>query len=159
MHNSLPLFSIPIMTMASPTTYTPNLLAAELEYDDDLIKIRDHLQGKDWLTNGLVDEITVSFPNSNDIDPMTGARDQTRFSENCLKLFPQDRIFASEKQIEQVASMFLDAWSVVKAHNGKKIICHYGLNTKKFPPPINVSMPPGRQRCNAPSGSPILTRA
>jgi hypothetical protein len=46
-------------------------------------------------------------------------------------LFPKDRIFASEKQTDQVAAMFLEAWAVVKAHNGKKITCHCGLNTMK----------------------------
>jgi hypothetical protein len=120
-----------ITTMADRAVHVPDFLAAELESGDDLIHIRDRLQQKNWLTDELVNEITGLFPNSDDVDPMTGARDQTRFSENCSKLFPKDRIFASEKQIDQVAAMFLEAWAVVKAHNGKKIICHYGLNTKK----------------------------
>jgi hypothetical protein len=119
------------MTMADPVVYIPDFLAAELESGNDLIDIRDRLQQKNWLTDKLIHEITKLFPTSDNIDPMTGARDQTRFSENCLKLFPKDRIFASEKQIDQVTTVFLEAWAVVKAHNGKKIICHYGLNTKK----------------------------
>jgi hypothetical protein len=117
--------------MVNPTVYIPDFLAVELESGDDLIHIRDRLQCKNWLTDELVDEITGLFPTADDIDPMTGVRDQTKFTENCLKLFPKDRIFASEKQIDQVATKFLEAWAVVKAHNGKKIICHYGLNTKK----------------------------
>jgi hypothetical protein len=128
--------------MADPTVYIPAFLAAELESGDDLILIRDRLQQKNWLTDELVNEITGLFPNSDDIDPSTGARNQTRFSENCSKLFSKDRIFASEKQIDQVAAMFLEAWSVVKAHNGKKIICHYGLNTKKSTEsPFSPSLP------------------
>jgi hypothetical protein len=119
------------MAMADPVVYIPDFLAAELESGDDLIDIRDRLQQKNWLTDELVHEITGLFPTLDNIDPMMGDRDQTRFSENCSKLFPKDRIFASEKQIDEVATMFLEAWAVVKAHNGKKIICHYGLNTKK----------------------------
>ncbi len=48
-----------------------------------------------------------------------------------MKLFPKDRIFASDKQIEQASEMFLDSWAIVKAHEGKKIICHFGVSTKK----------------------------
>ena len=79
--------------------YIPDFLPSKLESGDDLIHIRDRLQKKNWHTVGLVDEITGLFPHSDDIDPMTGGRDQTRFSENCLKLFPPDWIFASKKQI------------------------------------------------------------
>jgi hypothetical protein len=27
--------------------------------------------------------------------------------------------------------MFMDAWACRKAHNGKKIMCHYGLSSRK----------------------------
>jgi hypothetical protein len=150
--------------MADRMLYIPDFLEAELQSQDDLTVIRDCLQGKNWLTKGLVDEIIQMFPKSDDIDPTTGERDQTKFSESCSKLFPLDRMFASEKQVEQAASMFLDAWAVVKAHNGKKIICHYGLNTQKnaqssvyFPLP-SESMSPQRQRSNARLRLPIPIR-
>jgi hypothetical protein len=104
-----------ITTMADPTVHIPDFLAAELESGDDLIHARDRLQQKSWLTDELVNEITGLFPNSDNVDPMTGA----------------DRIFASEKQVDQVAATFLEAWAVVKARNGEKITCHHGLNTKK----------------------------
>jgi hypothetical protein len=32
--------------------------------------------------------------------------------------------------------MFLDAWALLKSHNGKKIMCHYSLGTKKTRPLI-----------------------
>jgi hypothetical protein len=57
--------------------------------------------------------------------------DKDRFTDNCNLLFPKDHIFACEKQIEQVAGMFMDAWACQKAHKGKKIMCHYGLSSKK----------------------------
>jgi hypothetical protein len=76
-------------------------------------------------------QITALFPTSADVNPGTGERDKERFAENCVKLFPKDRVFASEKQIEQAADMFMDAWACRKAHDGKKIMCHYGLSSKK----------------------------
>jgi hypothetical protein len=127
--------------MSTTELYIPEFLEAELSSGDDPIAIRDRLQKKNWLTVGLVEEITGLFPVSGDIDPVTGGRDPTRFSESCSKLFPRDRVFASEKQIEQASAMFLDAWSIVKAHNGKKIICHYGLSTKKTKPTTEVLTP------------------
>jgi hypothetical protein len=117
--------------MADPIVYIPSFLASELQSGDDPLLIRDRLRQKNWLTDELVEEIIALYPKSEDVDPTTGARDQTKFADNCNKLFPKDRVFASEKQIDQVAAMFLEAWAVVKSHNGKKIICHYGLNTKK----------------------------
>jgi hypothetical protein len=72
------------------------------------------------------------FPTSADVNPgIGGERDNDCFSENCVMLFPKDRVFASEKQIEQAADMFMDAWACCKAHDVKKITCHYGLSSKK----------------------------
>jgi hypothetical protein len=45
--------------------------------------------------------------------------------------FTKGWVFASEKQIEQVADMFMDGWACWKSHDGKKIICHYGVSSKK----------------------------
>jgi hypothetical protein len=78
---------MPIATMADPAANVPDFLGAELESaGDDLIHVQDRLQRKNWLTDELVNEITGLFPNSDDVDLMTGARNQTRFSENCSKL-------------------------------------------------------------------------
>jgi hypothetical protein len=78
-----------------------------------------------------VNEITASFPTATDVNTQTGEQDKDRFTDNCLLLFPKDCIFASDKKIEQVADMFMDAWACRKPHDGKKIICHYGLSSKK----------------------------
>jgi hypothetical protein len=98
----------------APTVYIPDFLAAKVESGDgdELIHIRDRPQCKNWLSDELVNEITGFFPNSDDIDPITGVREHTIFSENCLKLFPQDCIFASDKQIEQMTAMFLEVWAI-----------------------------------------------
>jgi hypothetical protein len=65
----------------------------------------------DWLTVDLVNQITELFPPTQvDIYTTTEGRDQTSFAENCLMLFPEGRIFASDKKIEQaLEGSFLDA--------------------------------------------------
>ncbi len=102
--------------MSTTELYIPEFLEAELSSGDDPIAIRDRLQKKNWLTVGLVEEITGLFPVSGDIDPVTGGRDPTRFAESCSKLCPRDRGFASEQQIEQASPMSLHARSSVQAH-------------------------------------------
>jgi hypothetical protein len=84
--------------MAHHIVYIPNFLEAELETGDELIDIRDHLQHMNWLTEGLVYKITHFPMQHDDIDPETGGRDRTNFAENCMKLFPEGHIFASEGQ-------------------------------------------------------------
>ncbi len=106
-------------------------MESELLSDDSFEDIRDGIQGKNWLTPGLVNEITALLPLATDVNTQTGERNKDRFADNCLLLFPKDCIFASDKQIEQVADMFMDAWACRKSHDGKKIICHYGLSSKK----------------------------
>jgi hypothetical protein len=117
--------------MAHLPIYIPDFMESELLSDDPFEDIRDRIQGMNWLSTGLVNKITALYPTAADVNPQTGERDKDSFADNCLLLFPKDRIFASEKQIEQVADMFMDAWACRKAHDGKKIICHYGLSSKK----------------------------
>ena len=124
-------FCVTLVTIAFHPLYLPDFLAAELNSTDTLEEVRDRLQVKNWLTEGLVEEITQLFPSKDDIDPVTGTRDQSVFSHNCLKLFPTGRIFASDKQIEQASELFLDSWAIVKSHEGKKIMCHFGVSSKK----------------------------
>ena len=50
---------------------------------------------------------------------------------NCNQLFQKGRLFASFKQLGQVAEMFLEAWAVSKSHNGKRISCSFSENTRK----------------------------
>ena len=53
------------------------------------------------------------------------------FVDNCTQLFVKGRIFASFKQLDQAADMFLEAWAVSKSHNGKRISCSFSQDTKK----------------------------
>jgi hypothetical protein len=51
-----------------------------------------------------------------------------------LLLFHEGHIFASAKQLKQVATLFLEKWSVRCVQHGKKIVCYYHLpmtNNKK----------------------------
>ena len=135
-YGAKPIALFTSLTMAFRPIFVPDFLAGELASGDTLLAIRDRLQVKNWLTVYLVQEITDLFPTSVHINSITGERDQNVFSENCLKLFAPDRVFACDKQIEQAAGMFLDAWSILKAHDGKKIICHFGLSSKKKKPSL-----------------------
>ncbi len=89
----------------------PPFLDLELLSGDSYEVIRDRIQSKKWLSTALENEIIALYPKIADVNPSTGERDKDRFAENCLLLFPKGRIFASEKQIEQAADMFMDAWA------------------------------------------------
>jgi hypothetical protein len=121
-----------LLTMAHLPIFIPDFTETELLSDDHFEDIRDRIQGMNWLSTGLVNEITALYPTAADVNPQTEEHEKDSFADNCFLLFPKDRIFASEKQIEQVADMFMDAWwACRKAHDQKKIICHYGLSSKK----------------------------
>ncbi len=79
---------------------------------------------KDWLTTGLVEEIEALFPSSSKIKANDdNKRDPTAFQHKIAKLFPPGRIFASFKQLDQAADMFLGAWAVKKTTHFKSIQC------------------------------------
>jgi hypothetical protein len=79
---------------------------------------------KDWLTTGHVEEIEALFPSSSMIKANNdNKRDPTAFQHKIAKLFPPGRIFASFKQLDQAADMFLGAWAVKKTTHFKSIQC------------------------------------
>ena len=108
-----------------------DFLESELQSGDDIQVINQRLLCKNWLTTGLVEEITSLFPMSDDITPDTGERNKEMFVINCNLLFPKGRLFASSKQLDQVAEMFLEAWAISKSLSGKKISCSYSEDTRK----------------------------
>jgi hypothetical protein len=99
-------------------------MESELLSGDPFEDIWHRIQGKNWLSTGLVNKITALYPTVADVNPRTGECDKDQFTDNRLLLFPKDHIFASEKQIEQVGDMFINVWASGKAHDGKKIMCH-----------------------------------
>jgi hypothetical protein len=71
---------------------------------------------KNWLTRGLTQEIKALYPtplleiqkyDNNKCDPAA-------FQQKIAKLSPLGRMFASCKQLDQAADMFLGAWAVKK---------------------------------------------
>jgi hypothetical protein len=101
---------------------------------DTLPVIRERIELKNWLTDDLVCEIAACFPTVSDVEVGTGQRNKSCFEEKCQKLFYPGSIFASNKQVEQATFRFLEAWAVYGVHDGKKIMCHYGVSSKKKKP-------------------------
>eukprot|EP00978_Attheya_sp_CCMP212_P021516 scaffold62881_cov29-Attheya_sp.AAC.1 len=60
----------------------------------------------------------------------SGNRNQAKFIEECSSIFQVGRVFASGKQVHQAAVIFLDAWGVACASQGKKLSCHYSLRNR-----------------------------
>jgi hypothetical protein len=119
--------------------YIPDFLDALVEdADDSLTYETTHkcLLLKNWLTHGLTSEMRCCFPTADQNDKSTGARDLEGFKTNCSQLPPQGPIFASHKQVEQAAKLFLDAWSISSSCIGMKIVCFYRshLNVLKTHP-------------------------
>ncbi len=53
------------------------------------------------------------------------------FQHKIAQLFPVGRIFASFKQIDQAADMFLGAWAIKKTSHSKSIQCAYSATHDK----------------------------
>jgi hypothetical protein len=87
-----------------------------------------------WITSKLRCHVKTLFPKPGEIDIGTGVRDTQAFQNACAILFHEGRIFVSTKQLRQVATLFLEKWSVRCVQHGKKIVCYYHLpmtNNKK----------------------------
>jgi hypothetical protein len=81
---------------------------------------------KDWLTTGLQDEIQALFPKPHEIKANDDNKcDPIAFQRQIAKMFPSGHIFASFKQLDQAADMFLGAWAVKKTTHSKSIQCAY----------------------------------
>jgi hypothetical protein len=96
---------------------------------------------KDWLTSGLIGEIESLFPSHSKIkDDDDNKGDPHAFQHKIAQLFPSGHIFASFKQLDQAADMFLGAWAVKKTTHSKSIQCAYSAtHDKKDRKHVNVS--------------------
>jgi hypothetical protein len=126
--------------------YVPEFLESELQSGDDIQVINQHLMCKNWLTPGLVEEITSLFPRTADITSESGERNKEMFAVNFNQLFPKGRLFASSKQLKQVADMFLEAWAVSKSVYGKKISCSFSEDRKRKSSVFPIEDPTGSTR-------------
>jgi hypothetical protein len=72
------------------------------------------------------------FPTPTDIQvDDDNKRDPIAFQHKIAQLFPVGRIFASFKQINQIADMFLGAWAIKKTSHSKSIQCAYSATHDK----------------------------
>ena len=108
---------------------------------DRMKEANDELLQKDWITPGLADELQAHAPTATDVDPSTGTRDLDAFVAACEKVFPVGRQFASPKQLEQAAKIFLDQWAVSCTNFGKQIRCFYSKPPKRSKPRLKSVAP------------------
>ena len=97
-------------------------------------EIAKELEGYNWLTKTLQEEVIQCFPTKEDIDRcIDNQRNKEEFVKKASKIFVQGRCFASHTQLDQVAKLFLDAWGVKKIHPGKQISCAFSQSHNKKP--------------------------
>ena len=85
---------------------------------------KDIMSDLNGITPKLDAEIETSFPENGDTS-LSGSntRNHEAFALAAKKLFPIGRIFASMKQLDQVADKFCSKWAVKKTHPSKYIGC------------------------------------
>ena len=82
------------------------------------------LEDKNWITDGLRAEINDQCFSRDNADPNNrNQRSGADFQAACLHLFPPGRVFASYKQLQQAADIFLSSWAVKATRPGKSIRC------------------------------------
>jgi hypothetical protein len=81
----------------------PSWLETKRGTGEPLSVVHEQVDVKNWLTEGLHDEIAAAFPSASDIEVGTGSCNKTCFEDQCQKLFTPGRSFASNKQVEQAA--------------------------------------------------------
>jgi hypothetical protein len=87
---------------------------------------------KDWLTSGLTHVIQNLFPTHSDIQINDeNKRALIAFQHQIAQLFPFGHIFASFKQIDQGADMFLGDQAIKKTSRSKSIQCAYSATHDK----------------------------
>jgi hypothetical protein len=92
------------------TIYIPNFLEEYSLSKQSLEQQKIELLQKDWLTSGLIHEIELLFPTQSEIKINDdNKRDPHAFQQKISQLFSSGRIFASFKQLDQAADMFLGA--------------------------------------------------
>jgi hypothetical protein len=108
--------------------YVPEFLPTYCLSTLSFVEQNKELLVQDWLTPGLIAEIDALSPCTFEIDnTQDNKRDATAFQSKIAKIFPVGRVFASFKQLDQAADMFLSAWAVKKTHHSKSIQCAYSV--------------------------------
>ena len=109
------------MTSTDEMDNIPNTTVYIPEFYEDSVNVSRNdpqlmkkvLSQKNWITEELHREIHLLFPTADEIkNNATNERCMLSFKEKAKKLFPVGRVFASNKQLDQVASMFCSAWAI-----------------------------------------------
>jgi hypothetical protein len=121
-----------VPTFSTHTIYIPDFLALYIISPLSWALQNKELLKEDWLTPGLLSEIEALAPSPTEIEAdQDNRRDPSAFQNKIAKLFPVGRIFASFKQLDQAADMFLSSWAIKKTHHGKCIQCSYSAPINK----------------------------
>jgi hypothetical protein len=94
--------------MMEPIVYIPTFLPAYKKgfaNGEDKQHLNRQLLLKDWITPDLQAEIIPLYPSASEKEPDNGQRDDS---------FSCRTYFASFKQLDQAAKLFLDAWAILK---------------------------------------------
>jgi len=105
------------------------------------------IEGKDFLTEDLMVEISNHFPEAADIGD-EGVRSKDSFMTHASELFPSGRLFANYVQLREAVDMFQKAWGASVSHGSSRMCCYYGKPSKK--PRVSV-VEPDKQRIRIPS--------
>jgi hypothetical protein len=124
-----------VLSVGDAITYTIYISNFLQEYDLSELSLEQQkieLLQKDWLCSGLIHEIELLFPSQSEIKANDdNKRDPLAFQQKISQLFSPGHFFASFKQLDQVADIFLGVWAVKKIHNSKSICCAYSRTRKK----------------------------
>jgi hypothetical protein len=112
----------------TPTVYVPAFKGPSLALarsSGDYTVCKKLFSDSDWVTPDLRRHIETLFPSCDSINSGTRVRDKVAFMDACSVLFKKGRIFSSQLQLKQVATLFLDKWGGQCSKHGKKIVCYY----------------------------------
>jgi hypothetical protein len=115
------------------TLYIPNFLREYRLSEQSLEEQKNELLQKNWLTSGLlIHKIHSFFPTCSEIKTDDDNKcNPTAFEHKISQLFPSGHIFASFKQLDQAADMFLGVWAIKKTSHSKSIQCAYYVTHDK----------------------------
>jgi hypothetical protein len=93
----------------------------------DFISCKNMFLNSDcWTTPDLRCHAESMFPAPGAIGNDTGVRDKAAFQQVCSVLFKEGHIFASPKQLNRAATLFLDKWGVKCVFNmGRRLFASF----------------------------------
>ena len=117
--------------------YTPSFYRQEITSNKSNDDIANIFQKANWITPDLQAEIESCYPSpgewtSNSIERNISYSKQA-YAQKSDKLFPVGRVFRNFRQLQQIAEIFNNAWSVHKMVNSNAIHCSYSKRECLYP--------------------------